>query len=55
MNVYLPFLTKAINRTTTENIFAEQLKKFEVIPSCKKEDPLKKENDRPVSLLPYVS
>ena len=43
MDVYLPFLTKAMNRTTTENIFAEQLKKFKVIPLCKKEDSFKGE------------
>ena len=46
VDIYLPFLTKAktINHTVTENIFPEQLKKSEVIPSNKKEDTLKKEN-----------
>ena len=55
VGVYLPFLTKAINHAITENTFPEQLKKSEVIPLHKKEDPLKKENYRPVSLLPHVS
>ena len=55
MRVYLPFLTKAINHAITENTFPEQLKKSEVIPLHKKEDLLKKENYRPVSLLPHVS
>ena len=55
VNVYLPFLTKAINYAITENTFPEQLKKSEVIPLYKKEDPLKKENCKPVSLLPHVS
>ena len=31
------------------------MKHSEVIPLFKKEDPLKKENDRPVSLLPHLS
>ena len=55
MGVYLPFLTKATNHAITENTFPDQLKKSEVIPLHKKEDPLKKENYRPVSLLPHVS
>ena len=55
VDVYLPFLTKAINHAITENTFPEQLKKSEVIPLYKKEDPLKKENYKPVSLLPHVS
>ena len=52
MDAYLPFLTKAKNHAITENIFPE---KSEVIPLYKKEDPLTKENYRPVSLLPHVS
>ena len=54
MDVYLPFLTKAINHAITKNTFPKQLKKSEVIPLYKKEDPLKKENYGPVSLLPHV-
>ena len=53
MDVYLPFLT--INHTITEIIFPKQLKKLEVVSLYKKEDPLKKENYRPVRLLPHVS
>ena len=55
MDVYLSFLTKAINHTITKNTFPKQLKKSEVIPLYKKEDPLKKENYKPMSLLPHVS
>ena len=54
IEVYLPFLTKAINHTITENIFPEQLKKLKVIPLYKKEGFLKKENYRPVNLLPHI-
>ena len=43
VDVYLPFLTKSINHTITENIFPKQLKKLEVTPLHRKEDPLKKE------------
>ena len=46
------FLTKAINHAITENIFPEQLK---LIPWYKREDPWKRGNYRPVSLLPQVS
>ena len=35
--------------------FSDKLKKAEVIPLCKKQDPLKKENYRPIGLLPHVS
>ena len=55
VDVYLTFLTKAINHPTNENIFPEQLKELEIIPLHKKEDPLKKENYRSVSLLLHVS
>ena len=55
VDIYLPFLTKAINHAITKDIFPEQLKKSEVIPLYKREDPLKKENYRLVSLLPHVS
>ena len=52
---YLPYLTVTINYSLRENIFPEELKRSEVIPLYKKLDPLKKENYRPVSLLPHVS
>ena len=35
--------------------FPDKLKKSEVIPLYKQQDPLKKKNYRPVSLLPHVS
>ena len=49
------FLTKAINHAITENIFPEQKKSRKLIAWYKKEDPWKKGNYRPVSLLPQVS
>ena len=55
MDIYLPFLTNAINKTFLDNYFPRQLKKAETIPVYKKDDPLKKENYRPVSLLSDVS
>ena len=55
MDVYLPFLTKAINHAITKDIFQEQLKKSEVIPLYKRKDPLKKEIYKLVSLLQHVS
>ena len=36
VDIYLPFLAKAINHGITENIFPEQLKTLEVIPLHKK-------------------
>ena len=55
VETYLPFLTKAINLAITECKFPDKLKKSEVIPLYKKQDPLKKENYHPISLLPHVS
>ena len=49
------FLTNAINKTFLDNYFPKELKKVEIIPVNKKDHPLKKENYRPVSLLPHVS
>ena len=49
VDVYLTFLTKAINHVTNENIFPVQLKKSAVIKLYKKEDPLKKKNYRPIA------
>ena len=39
----------------SENEFPDKLKKSEVISLYKKQDPSKKENYRPVSLLPHGS
>ena len=55
VGTYLPLLTKAINLAITECKFSDKLKKSEVIHLYKKQDPLKKENYRPISLLPHVS
>ena len=55
IEIHLPFLTNSINYTTKNGEFPDKFKKTEVIPLYKKEDPLKKENYRPVSLLPHLS
>ena len=55
LDIYLPYLTKSINYTINEGKFPAELKHSEVIPLFKKEDPLKKENYRPVSLLLHLS
>ena len=55
LDTYLPYLTKSVNYTINESEFPAELKHSEVIPLFKKEDPLKKENCRPVSLLPHLS
>ena len=51
VHIYLPFLTNCINPDDK----LDELKLSEVIPLYKKLDSLKKENYRPVSLLPHVS
>ena len=55
VDAYLPYLTVSINYSLRNNTFPEELKRSEVIPLYKKLHPLKKENYRPVSLLPHVS
>ena len=55
LHIYLPFLTNCINHSFVTKKFPDELKLSEVIPLYKKLDPLKKENYRPVSLLPHVS
>ena len=55
VDTYLPYLTDSINYSLRESTFPEELKHSEVILVYKKLDPLKKENYRPVSLLPHVS
>ena len=54
-HIYLLFLINSINHFFYENTFPDQLKQSEVILWTKKLDPLKKENYRPMSLLPYLS
>ena len=55
VGTYLPYLTVSINYSLKENTLPEELKPSEVIPLYQKLDPPKKENHRPVSLLPHVS
>ena len=55
IEIHLHFLTNSINYTRKNGEFPNKFKKPKVIPLYKKEDPLKKENYRPVSLLPHVS
>ena len=55
LDIYLPYLTKSKNYTVNEKKFPAELKHSEVIPLFKNEDPLNKENYRPVSLLPHLS
>ena len=54
VETFLPFLTKAINLALTKCEFPDKLKKLETTSLYKKKDLLKKENYRPVSLLPHV-
>ena len=54
VDAYLLYLTNSINYSLSESFFPEELKNSEVIPVYKKIDPLKKENYRPVSLLPRI-
>ena len=53
--MHLSFLAKSINHIFTKSDFPRELKNSEVIPVYKKEDPPRKKNYRPVSLLPHVS
>ena len=55
LDIYLPYLTKSINYTINEGKFPAELKHPELIALFKKENPLKKENYRAVSLLSYLS
>ena len=55
VDAYLPYLTDSINYSLRESTFPEELKHSEVISVYKKLDSLKKENYRPVGLLPHVS
>ena len=55
VNAYLPHLTNSINYSIQHSSFPQELKLSEIIPMCKKLNPLQKENYRPVSLLSQVS
>ena len=54
LDIYLPLLTNDLNKSFLDKFFPKELKKAETIPVYKKDDPLKKENYSPVSLLPHV-
>ena len=51
----LPYLTGVINHSITTSFFPDELKLAEVISAFKKDDPLDKENYRPISLLSHTS
>ena len=55
LDIYLPYLIESINYTINEGKFPAELKHSEAISLFEKEDPLNKENYRPVSLLPHLS
>ena len=52
---YLFFLTNDINEKFLDNYFPKDFKNTDIIPVYKKDNPLKKENYKPVSLLLQVS
>mgnify|MGYP001792074473 CR=1 FL=1 len=54
-NTYILYLKKIINQSIESSTFPSKLKMAEVIPVYKKDDPLEKENYRPISLLSHVS
>ena len=55
IEIHLLFLKNSIYYAIKNDEFPDKLKNSKVIPLYKKEDPLKKENYQPVSLLPHVS
>ena len=55
LDTYIVKLTNTINHSILINEFPDNLKKGEVIPIYKKNDPLKKDNYRPVTLLSHLS
>ena len=48
-------LTNCINNSLSEGLFPDSLKRANITPVHKKNDPLDKENYRPVSILPLLS
>jgi len=54
-NELVPFLTLILNQTLNTGIFPNKLKVAKVLPIFKKDDSMKFENYRPVSVLPSVS
>ena len=55
MEIHQSFLIKTINYKIKKIEIPDKLENLEVIPLYKKENLLKKENYRPVSLLPHAS
>ena len=51
----MPFITNSISYAISESVFPYELKRSQVIPLFKKEDPPKNESNPPVSLLPHIS
>ena len=48
-------LTNCINKSTETGCFLDSLKKANITPIFKRNDPLDKSNYRPVSILPLIS
>ena len=48
-------LTNCINKSIDTGCFPDSLKKASITPIFKRDDPLDKSNDRPVSILPLIS
>ena len=48
-------LTNCINKSIETGYFPDSLKAANITPILKKDDPLDKSNDRPVSILPLIS
>ena len=55
VNIYIKEITFIINDCLEKGIFPDDLKLADVLPIFKKEDSFKKENYRPVSILPHMS
>ena len=55
VNIYIKEITFIINDCLEKGIFPDDLKLADVSPIFKKEDSFKKENYRPVSILPHMS
>ena len=55
VDIYIKEITFIINHCLEKGIFPDDLKLADVSPIFKKEDSFKKENYRPVSILPHMS